>query len=322
MHRKSGNIVNQLTHRIGQRFSSKSSIIYDSIHKMQSIRKHWLDTNAKVGLVMTMGALHEGHLDLVRAAKNVNDKVAVSIFVNPTQFGPNEDFTRYPRTLDSDVAKLLTVNADAVFAPPSEEMYGNSDGGTFVMVQGIDQTAEGRARPGHFQGVATIVTKVINIIQPHQAFFGQKDGMQCIVVGRAVRELNLNTTVVICPTKRHQDGLAMSSRNMYLSAAERNAAPALYRALYHTQLMFVDGKERDVSKLKQRAFDTLSKESLIRVTGPKSYISVSNSLTGQELYEVIPVNVVPMLSLAVDLGTTRLIDNCFLGDVTSTPIVT
>src|SRR5262252_6424027 len=201
-----------------------------SAAEMTAVSKEARRSGKRVGLVPTMGALHEGHLSLVRAARTQADVVAVSIFVNPTQFGPKEDFSKYPRTLEKDAALLEAEKADFIFNPSLEEMY---PGGTptWVIVEELSEKLDGRSRPGHFRGVTTVVSKLFNIVQPDLAFFGQKDAAQAAVIRKMVRDLNFDVEIVVCPIVREPDGLAMSSRNAYLSADERKQATVLYRSL-------------------------------------------------------------------------------------------
>lgn len=250
-----------------------------------------------------MGALHEGHLSLVRRARADNDTVVVSIFVNPTQFGPSEDYARYPRDPDRDLALLRDLGTDVVFMPPVEEMYPEGFD-TYVQVEKLSQVLEGASRPGHFRGVATVVTKLFNIVQPHRAYFGQKDAQQLAVIRRLTRDLDLPVEVVGLPTVREPDGLAMSSRNAYLSPEERKAAPVLYRSLEAAQELWRSGV-RDVSLIRQRMNEVLAAEPLARV----DYVSVADAETLEELETV---DRPALVSLAVRIGGTRLIDNVTL----------
>lgn len=258
-----------------------------------------------LGLVPTMGYLHQGHLSLVRHAQAECGASAVSIFVNPTQFGPREDFTRYPRDMPRDLAMLSEAGVDLVFAPEVAEMY--PDGyGTDVIVRGSTERLEGELRPGHFVGVATVVCKLLNIIQPTRAYFGQKDAQQCVVVRQMVRDLNLPTTVVVAPTMREPDGLAMSSRNVYLTPEQRAAAPVLYRALRLAQAQYEAGERRAAPLLAQiRA--ALAAEPLAQ----PEYVSIAHPLTLRELDQIDGAGA--LISMAVRFGKTRLIDNLILG---------
>ena len=255
------------------------------------------------GLVPTMGYLHEGHLSLVRRARAENDHVAVSIFVNPTQFGPHEDLDRYPRDLNRDLSLLEPLGVDLVLAPPVEEMYPPGFQ-TKVVVEDVARPLEGAARPGHFVGVATIVCKLFNIFQPDRAYFGQKDAQQVVVIRRMARDLDFDLEIVVCPTVRESDGLAMSSRNMYLSPKERRAATVLFRALSAAQAAWQAG-ERDGERLRQRMRAVLTSEPLAR----PDYVSIADPDT---LVELDQVGERALASLAVRIGATRLIDNLIL----------
>ena len=256
-----------------------------------------------LGLVPTMGYLHAGHLALVEPARAENEAVAASIFVNPTQFGPSEDFGRYPRDLNRDLQMLEATGVDLVFAPAVEEMY-QPGFTTHVEVEGLTRGLEGAARPGHFRGVATVVCMLLNIARAERAYFGQKDAQQTVVVRRMVRDLHIPTRIVVVPTVREADGLAMSSRNSYLSPAERAAAPALFRALMAARDAWEQG-ERGGDRLRARMVDVLEREPLARV----DYVSVADPETLVELEQATDG---ALASLAVRLGRTRLIDNVLL----------
>ncbi len=258
-----------------------------------------------VGFVPTMGYLHEGHLSLVRRAAAESAAVAVSIFVNPTQFGPREDFARYPRNLERDLALLGDAGVDLVFVPAVEEIYPPGFG-SYVTLPAADELLEGAARPGHFRGVATVVCKLLNIVQPTRAYFGQKDAQQVAVVQQMVRDLNMPTTIVVVPTVREPDGLAMSSRNSYLSPEQRAIAPLVYQALLAVQARYQTG-ECDAALLRAAA------RTLLECTPAMSieYVSVADPLSLRELETVGAEGA--LVSLAVRLGGVRLIDNLFLG---------
>ncbi len=256
-----------------------------------------------LGLVPTMGYLHTGHMALVERAKAENQAVAVSIFVNPTQFGPAEDFARYPRDLPRDLAMLEAAGVDLVFVPAVAEMYPEGYS-TYVEVEGITGTLEGAVRPGHFRGVATVVCKLLNIMDAERTYFGQKDAQQTVVVQQMVRDLNLRTQIVVVPTVREADGLALSSRNAYLSPEERAAAPVLYRSLEAARAAWESG-ERSGAALREQMNDILAREPLARV----DYVSVADPRTLQELDDVGDA---ALVSLAVRFGRTRLIDNMVL----------
>ena len=259
---------------------------------------------ARIGLVPTMGALHEGHLALVRAARDKGEIVVVSIFVNPTQFGPNEDFAKYPRSFERDCELLEREGVDIVFAPSADEMYpaGNA---TWVEVQGLSERLCGKSRPGHFRGVATVVSKLFHIIEPDVAFFGQKDAAQVAIIRRMVRDLNLPLTIEVCPIVREADGLALSSRNAYLSSAERKSALVLYRSLMLAKTMF-DAGERSSGKLIAAAKEEFAGEPGVRL----DYFEIVNPDT-LESQSVITHRA--LAAVAAFVGTTRLIDNILLG---------
>ncbi|MGI4831609.1 MAG: pantoate--beta-alanine ligase [Janthinobacterium lividum] len=265
-----------------------------------------------LGLVPTMGALHEGHLSLVRAARAACDVVAVSIFVNPTQFGPNEDLARYPRTFEADCAFLETAGVDFVFAPAVSEIYPSSNFGTFVEVPGISDRLDGGSRPGHFRGVTTVVSKLFGIVSPDRAFFGQKDAAQVAVLQAMVRDLDLGVELVICPTARDADGLALSSRNRFLTPAQRSDALILSRSLACAEAAVVEG-ERDAHALKARMLHHLAEVPAFRV----DYVEAvdRHTLLPQE-----HVNSTTLLAVAGWLGDTRLIDNLPLATVLPPPV--
>ena len=254
----------------------------------------------RIGFVPTMGALHDGHRSLIRAARLACDAVAVSIFVNPLQFGPLEDFDRYPKTLAKDLRLCEQEGADALFVPHAQDLYP-PEFETAVSVQRLTRRFEGLSRPGHFGGVTTVVTKLLNVVRPWQAFFGQKDYQQAVVVERLVTDLNLETEIVVRPTVRESDGLALSSRNRFLSPEERQAATVLYRALSAGRELIRAG-ERSVKKVEAAMTKLIWAEPLARV----DYLSVAHPAT---LDEVRAVRGRVVLLLAVWIGETRLIDN-------------
>ncbi len=255
---------------------------------------------ATIGLVPTMGALHEGHLSLIRAARGVNDVVVVSIFVNPTQFGPNEDLERYPRDLDRDRGLCAKAGADLVFNPAVAEMY--PDGfSTWVEVEGLTAGLCGRSRPGHFRGVCTVVTKLTNICRPDRAYFGEKDAQQLAVISRMARDLDMGVEIVACPTVREADGLAMSSRNVRLTPAQRAQAPLLYRALADAKKLVQDG-ERDADVLCRVMRSILAEASL----GELDYLEI---VRADDLTPVAAIEGDCLVAVAVRFGGTRLIDN-------------
>lgn len=256
-----------------------------------------------LGFVPTMGFLHAGHLSLVERAKAECGAVAVSIFVNPTQFGPNEDLSRYPRDMDRDLRLLREAGVDFVFTPEPPEVYPQGFEASIDM-GGVTRVLEGASRPGHFAGVATVVAKLFNIVQPTRAYFGQKDAQQCVVIRRLVRDLDMPVEVVISPTVREADGLAMSSRNAYLSAPERAGAPVLYRALTTAQSLFQSG-ERSADTLRQTLRDVLASE-------PQAVIDYVSVADPESLVELEKISKGALLSMAVRFGKTRLIDNLVL----------
>jgi pantoate--beta-alanine ligase len=260
-----------------------------------------------VGLVPTMGYLHQGHLSLVRRARQENAHVVVSNFVNPTQFGPGEDLSRYPRDLERDLGLLEKEKADIIYAPTVAEMYSPGYS-TWVILEGVSEPLEGERRPCHFKGVATVVAKLFNAVRPTRAYFGRKDAQQLAVLTRMVRDLDMALEVVPCPTVREPDGLAMSSRNTYLNEAERQAATVLYRALQLDQRLWQAG-ERDPRRLQQAAANLISAEPLAGI----DYVSVCDPIDFQAL--VSPADRA-LLALAVRIGKTRLIDNTLLGEET------
>jgi len=256
-----------------------------------------------LGLVPTMGFLHEGHLSLIRRAKAECGAVAVSLFVNPTQFAPHEDFARYPRALGRDLEMIEAAGGDLVFTPSAAEIYP-PDFDTRIEVGAVSRRLEGAVRPVHFAGVATVVTKLFNILQPTKAYFGQKDAQQCVVIKALVRDLNLPLEVVISPTVREPDGLAMSSRNSYLNPEQRAAAPALYAALQDVAARYGAG-ERNAEGLRKALRDRLAVIPDTKI----DYVSVADPDTLEELDQLTRG---ALVSLAVRFGATRLLDNVVL----------
>ncbi len=275
--------------------------VIETIVEMKGIRSGLAEP---VGLVPTMGYLHEGHLALVRQARIENSSVVVSIFVNPTQFGPHEDFTKYPRDPQHDLALLEKERTDVVFMPSTARMYPPQFS-SWVAVGKLAERLEGASRPGHFRGVTTVVAKLFNIVQPARAYFGQKDAQQAVVIKKMVADLNMNLEIVAVPTVREPDGMAMSSRNIYLSPEERRAATVLYRALNLAQQLYSQG-ETDAQRLRREMTGLIQKEPLANI----DYISVANPETLEELNEI---NTPALVSLAVKIGKTRLIDNVVVG---------
>lgn len=253
-----------------------------------------------VGLVPTMGYLHKGHISLVEASRRDNDITVVSIFVNPVQFGINEDFDKYPRDIEGDSQKAEEAGTDIIFAPSAAEMYPQGYS-TYVDLEGITDRMCGKSRPGHFKGVATVVTKLFNIVQPDRAYFGQKDAQQVAVIRKMVRELNMNVEITTCPIIREKDGLAMSSRNVYLNSEERKAALVLSKSLLKAGELIVEG-ERDVNKICSFLEKEIGAESLADI----DYITVVDAVT---LDEVSKLRGSVLAAVAVRFGKTRLIDN-------------
>ena len=256
-----------------------------------------------LGLVPTMGSLHAGHMSLVKRARDENATVAVSIFVNPTQFAAGGDFSTYPRSMDSDLTMLRDAGVDLVFAPSADEVYPPGFD-TQVDVGSIGSRLEGEYRPGHFKGVATVVCKLLTIVRPDRAYFGQKDAQQCLVIKRLNADLNLGAEIVVCPTVREPDGLALSSRNVNLSPEERKASPVLFQALRQAKTAHQSG-ETKAEQIRRAMAQIIEKEPLARI----DYISVADPLTLEELTE-IPGEA--LASMAVNIGKTRLIDNMMI----------
>ncbi|HET6445279.1 MAG TPA: pantoate--beta-alanine ligase [candidate division Zixibacteria bacterium] len=276
-------------------------IVTGQISQVRAFRSH--HTPAQIGFVPTMGYLHEGHLSLVQQAKEENDVVVVSIFVNPTQFAPTEDLETYPHNLERDLQLLAELKVDLVFNPDTVTMYPPGFQ-TIVLVEQLSTALEGRTRPSHFQGVTTVVAKLFNIVQPTRAYFGQKDAQQCVVIKRMVGDLDLDLEIVVCPIVREHDGLAMSSRNVRLAEKDRAAAPIISHALLKTAELYTGG-ERSCENLRQFMLGLLATESRARV----DYVSVADP---QSLEELVTIENEALLSTAVYFGDVRLIDNLLL----------
>jgi len=273
--------------------------------RMSSVaRKTRREQDRTIGLVPTMGALHQGHLSLVREARQMCDIVVVSVFVNPAQFGPSEDYERYPRDLTKDTALLTDYNVDYIFAPPVEEIYPRGYS-TYVTVEGLSDQLEGASRPGHFRGVATVVAVLLNIIRPDFAFFGQKDAQQALIIKRLVRDLAFDTEILVLSTVREDSGLAISSRNAYLSDEEREAAPVIRRALVKGREAHKDG-ERSAAKLADIVRSTIEAEPRARI----DYVSVTDAETLEKLDKLDERAI--LIAVAARIGKTRLIDNIVL----------
>jgi pantoate--beta-alanine ligase len=270
---------------------------------MSAISRQAHREGKRVGFVPTMGALHPGHISLVRAAREQADIVVASIFVNPTQFGPNEDFSKYPRTFEKDSAMLAAEKTDYIFSPSVDEMYPK-DATTWVDVEGLSGKLDGRSRPGHFRGVTTVVSKLFNIVQPDLAFFGQKDAAQVAVICKMVRDLNFPVQIVVCPIVRESDGLAMSSRNAYLTPEQRKQALVLSRALKQVEKRAAQG-EQAADRLIVTGTQTLAEEPSVRL----DYFEIVSPDT---LDPVADLKQGALVAVAAYVGTTRLIDNLLL----------
>lgn len=275
-------------------------MLVKEIKELRSLIKSWKREGLSVGFVPTMGALHEGHESLIKRAVEENDKVIVSVFVNPTQFGPNEDFDSYPRDIDKDLAICKNAGASLVFNPEPSEMYF-TDKSTTVSVSGLTSVLCGSKRPGHFDGVCLVVSKLLNIVTPDKAYFGQKDAQQVAVIKRMVRDLNIDAEIVACPIIREEDGLAKSSRNTYLSEEERKAALVLSRSLERAKDALLNG-ERNATKVKEIINEELNKEPLSRI----DYVEIVDS-DSLENVDIIEKSI--LIPIAVFIGKTRLIDN-------------
>jgi pantoate--beta-alanine ligase len=276
--------------------------------RMSSVaRKIRREQDRTIGLVPTMGALHEGHLSLVREARRMCDVVVVSVFVNPAQFGPGEDYERYPRDLTKDTALLTDYNVDYIFAPTVEEMYPRGFS-TYVTVDGLSEQLEGAARPGHFRGVATVVAILLNTVRPDFAFFGQKDAQQALIIKRLIKDLAFDTELVVLPTVREDSGLAISSRNLYLSQDEQTAAGVIHRALKEAKAIYRDG-ERSAGKIADVVRSMIEAEPRARL----DYVTVADAETMERLDKLDDRPI--LIALAVYLGKTRLIDNMVLNSM-------
>ena len=274
--------------------------VVETIDEMRQLRRQLAEP---VGLVPTMGYLHEGHLSLVKQARTENPSVVVSIFVNPTQFGPQEDLNTYPRNLQRDLAMLEKEETDVVFVPAAAEIYPPGFS-SWVEVGKVTERLEGASRPGHFRGVTTVVAKLFNIVQPTRAYFGQKDAQQAIVIKKMTLDLDMNLEVITLPTVREPDGLAMSSRNTHLNPEQRQAATVLYQALSLARESRSQG-EKDAEHLRQQMLALIQKQPLANI----DYVSIADPETLDELDTVRPP---ALVSMAVKIGSTRLIDNVVL----------
>lgn len=277
--------------------------VIDKISDLKAIIRSQKNQGKSIGFVPTMGYLHEGHLSLVKASKHDNDFTIMSIFVNPIQFGVNEDLDRYPRDLDGDSQKANSAGVDLIFAPSVAEMYPQGYN-TFVEVSGITDKLCGKSRPGHFKGVTTVVAKLFNLVEPDKAYFGQKDAQQAAVIRKMVRELNMNIEIITCPIVRESDGLAMSSRNVYLNREERKAALVLSKSLYETEARVKEG-ERNGERLLQAIRQNITAEKMAEI----DYVEMMDADTLEDVREIQGK---VLVALAVRFGKTRLIDNIVL----------
>jgi len=275
--------------------------IIKSLRKMQLVSNQLRNKGYSIGFVPTMGALHEGHLSLMRKARQENDKVIVSIFVNPTQFGPKEDFKKYPRDFKTDARLCLKEKVDIIFYPSIKAMYPEGYK-TYVEVEDLSDVLCGKFRRGHFRGVTTVVTKLFNLVWPNIAYFGQKDAQQAVIIKKMVEDLNIPVKIKVMPTIREKDGLAMSSRNKYLNPKERKKATILYKALRLAKNLINQGEDNPL-KIKQKMYHLLKQEKLARV----QYIEIVDLKDLRPLKKIIKKNT--LIALAVFIGKTRLIDN-------------
>jgi pantoate--beta-alanine ligase len=274
-----------------------------TIEEMQAASRAARREGKRIGFVPTMGTLHAGHLSLVNAARAHCDCVVASIFVNPLQFGPSEDFSKYPRTFEDDRRQLEAAGVDVLFAPTTEEMYPKG-ATTAVHVEGLSEKLDGRSRPGHFKGVTTVVAKLFEIVRPEMAYFGQKDAAQVAIIKKMVRDLNMDTEIVVCPIVREQDGLAMSSRNRYLSEEERRRALVLYRSLTRVQMLADQGESR-AAALSDEGKRVIAEEPGARL----DYFEIVDPAT---LNAAEDVSKGALVAVAAYVGSTRLIDNIML----------
>ncbi|WP_294394010.1 pantoate--beta-alanine ligase [uncultured Clostridium sp.] len=275
-------------------------MLVKKIDEVRNLVKEWKAKGLTIGYVPTMGALHEGHESLIKRAVKENDKVIVSVFVNPTQFGPNEDYDSYPRNIEKDMELCKNAGAAAVFNPEPSEMYSDNKS-TTVSVSGLTEVLCGARRPGHFNGVCLVITKFFNIVKPDRAYFGQKDAQQVAVLKRMVRDLSFDVEIVPCPIIREDDGLAKSSRNTYLSADERKAALVLSRSLTTAKEM-LDNGERNADKIKETMIFEINNEPLAKI----DYVEIVDS---EDLSSISKIERSILVPIAVYIGKTRLIDN-------------
>ncbi len=277
--------------------------IISKVNAMKEISMEARGKGSKIGFVPTMGFLHEGHLNLIRKSKEISDVTVVSIFINPTQFGVGEDFETYPRDLARDADLAIAEGVDYLFTPSETDIYPEGYS-TYLEVKGLSDVMCGRSRPGHFRGVSTIVMKLFHIVLPTFAIFGQKDAQQAIIIKRMIKDLNMDVEIILSPTVRHEDGLAMSSRNFYLSKEERKAATILYQALKEGEKLVQDGK-KDPELIENEVRKIIEMEPLARI----DYISITDI---EKLEPIAKISGQILIALAVYIGNTRLIDNIIL----------
>ncbi len=277
--------------------------VIENISEMHNLASQFRQEGRTIGFVPTMGALHQGHLSLMDHARKETDAVIVSIFVNPAQFGPEEDFKQYPRDIESDAEKTSSAGIDILFTPAPSGIYPEGFT-TYVSVERLSDILCGKTRPGHFRGVATVVLKLFNIVRPHRAFFGQKDFQQTVIIKRMVKDLNLDIDIAVLPTVRETDGLAMSSRNQYLNKKERGAANSLYRALIKGRLLF-DSGHKNAEILREVILHTLAEEPSVQL----EYLAIADPET---LEEETDAGKGTVIAIAARIGNTRLIDNIIL----------
>jgi pantoate--beta-alanine ligase len=267
---------------------------------MKEFTRKQREENSIVGLVPTMGALHQGHLSLIKQGREQCSSLVASIFVNPTQFGPSEDFAKYPRTLPSDTEKLENASVHCLFLPEPKDIYPQNYS-TYINVEGLSERLEGRSRPGHFRGVSTVVMKLLQIVQPQFAYFGRKDAQQTAIISRMAEDLNLDTEIVACPIEREGDGLAMSSRNVYLQQSDRQAATVLYRSLQAAQALLQNGS-RDAASLQSAIHRALKDE-------PRAKLDYAEIVDAQTFEPLMHINRKAYVLIAAKFGETRLLDN-------------
>jgi pantoate--beta-alanine ligase len=270
---------------------------------MKEFARRQRDENRIVGLAPTMGALHKGHLSLIKQARQQCSSVVASIFVNPTQFSPSEDFAKYPRTLPSDTEKLENAGVQSLFLPDAKEIYPQNYS-TYVNVEGLSDCLEGRSRPGHFRGVSTVVMKLLQVVQPQFAYFGRKDAQQAAIISRMATDLNLDSEIVVCPIEREPDGLALSSRNVYLNTTDRQSATVLHRALLAAQQLLQNGT-RDAHSLQTAIHSVLKEES-------RAKVDYTEIVDAQTLEPLTHISRKAYVLIAAKFGETRLLDNMFV----------